>query len=55
MTTRKIGVVATIIGSFIEAAVGSSSGAIIFWLTLFWAAVMSEPDGHSAAEDRRFM
>ena len=55
MNLRKIGVVATIVGSFVEAAAGSTSGALVFWLTLFSAAVMSEADERPAGEDRRFM
>ena len=52
---KKIGVVVTIALSFIEAAYGSPTGALVFWLTLFWAAVMSDDDTPRPGGHRRIM
>ena len=46
---RKLSVVATILVPFLEVTTGSAASAIVFWLALFSAAVMNEPD-----DDRRF-
>jgi hypothetical protein len=39
---RKLSVAATILVPFIEVTTGSAAGAIVFWLTLFWAAATNE-------------
>jgi hypothetical protein len=52
---QKIGVLATIVVSFIEAACGSSTGAVVFWITLFSAAAMSGADRPHAGGYRRLM
>lgn len=52
---RKISVMATILGALLEATSGSALGALMFWLTLFAAAVMSEPHEPRADEMRRLM
>jgi hypothetical protein len=52
---RKIGVMTTILTSFIEAMSGSSWGAVMFWLTLIAAAILSDPHEPRAAVDRRLM
>jgi hypothetical protein len=46
---RKIGVMTTILVPFLEVTTGFAASAIVFWLTLFWAAAMNDP-----VDDRRF-
>jgi hypothetical protein len=41
---EKLARLATIVVSFVEAAYGSPAGAVVFWVALFSAAVMSETD-----------
>ena len=56
MNIRKIGVVTTIVVSFVEAVTGSMTGALVFWLALFSAAVANAPAENETAElDRRWM
>jgi hypothetical protein len=53
---RKIGVMTTIVVSFIEAVTGSMTGALVFWLALFSAAAANSPADQKTAElDRRWM
>ena len=55
MNLERTGLVAVLVASFIEATAGSSSGAVVFWLTLFSAAIMRDADRPRMDQDRRFM
>jgi len=52
---KKIAVLTIIVVSFIEAACGSSTGAVMFWITLFTAAMMSRPHRRRAGGNRRWV
>lgn len=52
---KKLGVALTIALSFVEAACGSSTGAVVFWITLFSAAVMSDSYHPRSRGFRRLM
>jgi hypothetical protein len=52
---RKLAVVVTIAHSFVEAACGSPTGALVFWVTLFSAAVMSDTHWPRRRDYRRLM
>ena len=55
MNLGKITLVTVLVVSFIEATAGSSSGAVVFWLTLFSAAILRDADRPRMDQDRRFM
>lgn len=50
MNLQKVSVLATILASFIDAAFGSPFGAVVFWVSLFSAAVVYAPENHEPAE-----
>jgi hypothetical protein len=50
---QKIARIATIVVSFVEAAHGSLASAAVFWMALFSAAVMNEPDDEPRHDDGR--
>ena len=55
MNLGMVSVVTVLVVSFIEATAGSSLGAVVFWLTLFSAAIMRDADRPRMDQDRRFM
>jgi hypothetical protein len=52
---KKLGVLVTIALAFVEAACGSSTGALVFWLSLFSAAVMNDAHRPRTRRFRRLM
>ena len=56
MNLRRISVVVTILVSFAEAACGSATGAVVFWLSLYTAAFNNiSVDEEGRKLERRWM
>jgi len=53
VSLRSISVLTTILASFIEGASGSPMGAVVFWISLFSAAMTNAPESTETADSHR--